>query len=188
MAEKRDLEGRSILAVVAPKDFRDEELFEPRAALEARGARVVVASTAKGTATGMLGGHVTSTVTIDECRPGDWDAVWVVGGMGSPAHLWDHAGLHALLREVYAQGRPVAAICLSGAVLAKAGLLEGRRATVYRTDRSLAALKAGGAIYVPEAVVKDGPIVTADGPHAAKEFARALGDAVAKASRASPAR
>src|SRR5438105_5414610 len=136
-SETKDLEGRTILAVVAPKEFRDEELFEPRAALEARGARIVVASTGRERAAGMLGGHVDPALAIDEARARDYDAVVVVGGMGSPAHLWTHAGLLALVREAYAQGKVVAAICLSGAVLAGAGVLEGRRATVFRTDRSL---------------------------------------------------
>jgi protease I len=97
-----------------------------------------------------------------------------VGGVGAPEYLWSHAGLHALLRDAYAHRRPIGAICLSGAVLANAGLLEGRRATVYRTDRSLAAFRAGGATYVNEPVVTDGPIVTAHGPAAARAFAAAL--------------
>jgi protease I len=182
MAEKRDLEGRSVLAVIAPRNFRDEELFEPRAALEARGARVTVASTARGQATGMLGGHADARLTIDEAHAADYDAILVVGGMGSPQHLWDSAPLHGLLRDAYAQGKTVASICLSGAVLANAGLLEGKRATVYRTDKSLAALKAGGATFVAEPVVRDGQIVTADGPHAAKAFAAAIAERMAKAT------
>jgi protease I len=180
MAESRDLEGRRVLAVIAPRDFRDEELFEPRAALEARGAAVAIASTAKGAATGMLGGHAEAGLAIADCAASDFDAVFVVGGMGSPRHLWDDRALHALLRDFYAQGKPVAAICLSGAVLANAGLLEGKRATVFCTDRSLAALRAGGATYVSEPIVQDGQILTAGGPHAAKLFARALGDRIAK--------
>jgi protease I len=175
----RDLEGRRVLAVIAPEKFRDEELLDPRAVLEARGAAVVVASTKAGTARGMLGAKVTPETTIEQCRAADFDAVLVVGGMGSPAHLWEHAGLHALLRETVAAGRVASSICLSGAVLAKAGILRGRRATVYETDGSLEALKAGGAVYTASAVEVDGRIVTANGPHAAKDFGRAVGDAVA---------
>ncbi len=180
--EERDLEGVRVLAVVAPRDFRDEELFEPRAALVARGASVAVASTARGRATGMLGGSADAALAIDECRASDFDAVWVAGGLGAPEHLWEHAGLLALLREMYAQGKPVAAICLSGAVLARAGLLEGRRAAVFRTDRSLAELRAGGAISASEPVVEDGRIVTAEGPLAARAFARAFGDRIVRRS------
>ena len=184
MKVERDLDGRTVLAVIAPREFRDEELFEPRAALEARGARVVVASTARGRAAGMLGGHVEPALAVDECRAADYDAIFVVGGMGSPQHLWAHAPLHALLREAYAQGKTIGAICLSGAVLANAGLLEGRRATVFRTDKSLAALRAGGATFVGEPVVRDGQVITAEGPAAAKPFAAAIGERLARAATA----
>jgi protease I len=184
MEEKRDLAGRAVLAVVSPKEFRDEELFEPRAALEARGARVVVASAGRARASGMLGGHVDPALALEDCRAADWDAILIVGGIGAPHALWGSAPLHALVREMYAQGKIVAAICLSGAVLANAGVLEGKRATVFRTDRSLAALRAGGAIYVAEPVVRDGQVITAEGPAAAKRFAAAIGERLRAAAPA----
>ena len=48
------LEGKKILMVIAQQDFRDEELFKPKAVFEGAGASVFVAAPRKETATGML--------------------------------------------------------------------------------------------------------------------------------------
>ena len=179
MAQKKDLAGKSVLAVIAPRQFRDEELFEPKSILEGRGAAVTVASTSTETAKGMLGGYAQPAKVIADCKVDDYDAVIVVGGMGSPQHLWQNTALHQLLREAYAKGKVVAGICLSGAVLANAGILEGKRATVYRTDQSLAALKAGGATYTGTPLEIDGKVITAEGPTVASRFGEAIAKALA---------
>ena len=59
-------------------------------------------------------------------------------------------------------------------VLAKAGVLTGKKATVFKTKESLAALQQGGAEYVEQAVVTDFNLVTANGPEAAEELGNTL--------------
>lgn len=165
---------RQICIVIAPERFRDEEYAEPRRILESAGYTVTVASTRAGTATGMLGASVDVTTTVAEVRADAVDALVIAGGAGSPHHLWESEPLRALTKAVYAAGKPVAAICLSPAVLARAGVLAGKRATTYPTDRAIAELKRGAANYIREAVVQDGTIVTADGPEAATGFGNAI--------------
>lgn len=160
--------------MIAPERFRDEELLEPKRALEARGVAVTVASTRSGTAAGMLGAEVAIDCTVRQADPAQYDGIAIAGGAGAPAHLWDDAPLLDLVRAFHAAGKPVAAICLSGAVLARAGVLRGRRATVYPAPRAVLELKRAGATYVGEPVVVDGPIVTASGPEAATRFGAAL--------------
>jgi protease I len=168
------LAAKKVLLVVAPDQFRDEELIEPRKALEAQGASVAVASTQAGPAVGMMGARVNADLAVSDARAADFDAVVVVGGMGSPAHLWEHAPLHSLLREVATAGGVIGAICLSGAVLAKAGLLRGKHATCWSSPEAVAAMNEGGALYEKARVVVDGRIVTADGPPSSREFGEAL--------------
>ena len=163
-----------VVVVIAPERFRDEELLEPKRVLEQLGATVTVASTRGGLATGMLGAELRVDCTVQRADAASCDGVAVVGGAGAPAHLWDSEPLRALVRVVYAAGRPVGAICLSPPVLARAGLLAGRRATTFPTDRAIAELKRGGATYVEEPVVLDGTIVTASGPAAAAAFGATL--------------
>lgn len=166
--------ARSVVIVVAPERFRDEELAEPKRALEAAGHRVTVASTRPGRATGMLGAEVAIDTTVARLRESAVDLLVIAGGSGSPAHLWDSEPLRLLLMNVHQAGKGVAAICLSPPVLARAGLLSGVRATTWPDTRAILELKRGGAVYVPEPVVRDGNVVTADGPNAAPAFGAAL--------------
>ncbi len=159
----RSLEGRHVLMVIAPTDFRDEELLEPKAFFEAEGAVVEIVSTTAGLARGMQGADVKPDLTVEAADPDRYAAI--VGGARAPTYLWENGTLHALLRVTHADGIPVAAICLSGAVAARAGLLRGLRATVYGLPRAKHELLRGGALYVEEDVVVAGGVVTAAGEH-----------------------
>jgi protease I len=160
--------------VIAPERFRDEELLEPKRVLERHGVAVTVASTLSGTAVGMFGAEVAIDCSVREAQAADYDALAIAGGAGSPAHLWDSEPLLVLVQAFRREGKPVAAICLSGVVLARAGVIRGRRATVYPTPRAILELKKAGATYVGEPVVVDGPVITASGPEAAAAFGLAL--------------
>jgi protease I len=163
-----------VLYVIAPERFRDEELLEPKRILEQHGATVTVASTRGGTATGMLGAKVAVDCTVQQADAGSYDALVVAGGAGAPSHLWDSEPLRVIVKLLHAAGKPVGAICLSPPVLARAGILAGKRATTFPADRALVELKRGGATYVEEPVVLDGTIVTASGPEAAAAFGQTL--------------
>lgn len=178
MAEKR-LKGKRVLAVIAPTGFRDEELQQPKLILEAEGAEVKVASTVEGTCSGMLGAKVKAELTLSQAQASEFDAVIVVGGAGSPEHLWDNAELHGILKQAADANKVIGGICLSGAVLARAGVLDGKQATVYQTPQTLEELKKAGARYVAKDVVTDGNLVTAEGPASAKEFGRKLAERLA---------
>jgi protease I len=173
MQSKR-LAGKRVVMVIAPDQFRDEELLVPRRMLEEAGATVKVASRSKMECKGMLGAQVKPDFLVSEVKMKEFDAIVVVGGMGSPEYLWGDIMLHALLAEANAANKTTASICLSGAVLARAGVLKGRRATVYKTPESMKELEKGGAIYSGEPVTVDGNVVTGENPDAAKKFGEAL--------------
>ena len=73
---------------------------------------------------------------------------------------------------------PAPLFCGAPAILAKAGILKGRNATVYPTGVDY--LKECSVSYTGKPVEIDGRIITASGPDAAGEFGRelvrALGD------------
>jgi len=179
MTSKR-LDGLKIVLVIAPDQYRDEELTIPQKAFLDEGAQVSVASTSLGEAKGMLGGTTQVDVLISNVLADDVDCAIVVGGMGSPEFLWENQSLHALLKNLNSQGKAIGAICLSSAVLARAGVLSGKKATVYSTPDSLKALQDGKATYVDSSVIQDGRIITADGPPAAQEFAETIIKELAK--------
>jgi protease I len=179
MADKK-LANLNVLMIIAPKDFRDEELLEPKKLLEDSGANVTIASTELTEAQGMLGAKVKPDILIDNVNASSFAAAIVVGGMGSPEYLWNNKKIHSILQELYKANKVVAGICLSGAVLAKAQVLKGKKATVWATDESLQALSEGQATYLKEHVVEDGNIITADGPEAAEKFGTTLINAICK--------
>jgi len=160
--------------IIAPRDFRDEEFREPKAILEENAVKVTVASTVAGVAKGMFGMQVTPHTTVNNVTPEDFDAVIVVGGSGSQTYLWDNFQVHKIVQAMHQKGGIVAAICISPVVLAKAGLLRCRKATVFPSADAVKELKRAGAIVSSDPVVVDGKIITGKGPEAAREFGRKI--------------
>ena len=167
---------KKVLMVIAPENFRDEEYAEPRRILEAKGCAITVASTHTREAKGMLGMKVTPDATLDAIAPSDYDLVVFVGGYGAE-HYYNHKRAHEIAIATAKANRPLAAICVAPTILANAGLLKGKKATVWESQSK--ALAAGGASYTARHVERDGQINTADGPTSAVQFgeelARALG-------------
>ncbi|WP_292517035.1 DJ-1/PfpI/YhbO family deglycase/protease [Methanoculleus sp.] len=160
-----------LLLAIAPEQYRDEELEVPKRAFEEAGIGVDIASTAAGTCTGMLGATAEAAVGFDGVNPDDYAGIVVVGGAGSKDHLWRNERLIALVRSFFEQGKVVAAICLAPVVLAQAGILSGRQATVYPSPEAVEEMKKAGANLLEIPVVADMQIVTANGPTAAAQFA-----------------
>lgn len=162
---------RSVLMIVAPENFRDEELFVTKRVLESRGARVFVTSLGTEEATGMLGGRVRIDISYQVASHKRFSAVLLVGGSGATV-FWSNKRIHYFLRKAYRSGSIIGAICISPITLCRAGLLNGRRATVWSSMRGM--LEKCGARYTGKNVEVDGRIVTANGPWAAKAFAHAV--------------
>lgn len=168
----KTLAGKKIAMVIAFRDFRDIEYFIPRDTLIGAGAQVVNISSQKGIAIGADGGEVQVSLTPEEFKVGDFDATVFIGGSGMAKNL-DSEGFQKMAQETAKAGKVLGAICIAPALLAKAGVLEGKKATVWSSPLDKSAvkiLKEEGATYVIEDVVVDGKLVTASGPSAAKEF------------------
>ncbi len=66
----------------------------------------------------------------------------------------------------------VAAICSSPVILAKAGILQNKKATCFSEDKM--ELINAGIDYQDRNIVIDGNVVTADNVHSALQFAEAV--------------
>ncbi|RLE10340.1 DJ-1 family protein [Candidatus Aerophobetes bacterium] len=159
---------------MAEKNFRDEELFEPKKILEAEGVKVIVASTSFNIARGMLGGKVKPDMLLSEIKVDDYDAIIFVGGSGA-SQYWNDSLAHNIAKEAVEKNKVLGAICIAPVTLANAGVLRGKKATVWPSERGK--IEARGAIYTGESVQIEGKIITAEGPQAARKF----GEAIAKA-------
>ena len=98
------------------------------------------------------------------------DMLLLPGGMPGSTNLRDHQGVIAALQRQAQAGKRVGAICAAPLVLAHAGLLHGRRATIYPGM----AAHLGDAIYEEKLVVEDGLITTAEGPAAVLPYSYRL--------------
>ena len=133
-----------------------------------------IASTRAGTCTGMLGGKTVAGISFEEIDPKNYNGLIIVGGSGSQTHLWEDDMLVRLAIYFHETGKVVGAICLAPVVLAKAGILRQKKATVYDSPLAVMEMKKGKAMLVSQPVVTDSRIVTANGPPAAKDFAAAV--------------
>lgn len=158
---------KPILMVVAPKDFRDEELFETKEELIEAGISIVTASISKGICTGTKEGKTIAEVEIKGLDTSDYQAVVFVGGPGSRIFFEDPEA-HRIAKEMAADEKLVAAICIAPVILAKAGLLKDKDATSYGTE--METLKKSGAHYTGLALTQDENIITANGPQSARAF------------------
>lgn len=102
----------------------------------------------------------------------DFDAIVLPGGLPGADNLADSPLVVASLKRFSAEGKYVCAICAAPRVLAKAGLLRGKRVTAYP------GFVDGGQFpdvqYSGGAVEVDGKIVTSRGPGTAMDFALTL--------------
>lgn len=171
---------KKALMIIAPRNFRDEEFREPKAILEREGIKVVVASTMAGTAKGMFGMQAIPETTVDKVNPAEFDAVVVVGGGGSRTYLWNNMQVQKIVQALQRQGGIVAAICISPVVLARAGLLKGRKVTAFPSADAVNELKKAGAIVSDAPVMVDGKIITGKGPEAASEFGQKIAESLSK--------
>lgn len=167
---------KRIVMVIAFQGFRDEEYFVPKEILERAGVEVKTASIKLGIAMGDEGGEASIDFLISAIRPEEFDAVIFVGGPGCLQYL-DNDDAYHLARETVSQNKILAAICISPVILAKAGVLKEKKATVWNSplDKTpLKILEENGAEYIDKDVVRDGKIITANGPSAAEEFAQKI--------------
>ncbi len=164
-----------VLLVIAPRDFQPIEFFACKNILEKEGFKTKVASTTKGPTIGMdKKTKIVPDIVIDNAKEKDYLAIVIIGGTGSRQYLWENKKLHALVKAFYDKKKVVGAICISPAVLALAGLLKGREATVYPDPVSVGVLKQNGAKYMDAPVVVSGKIITGRDPKAAEEFAKTI--------------
>ncbi len=115
---------------------------------------------------------------LADCADESFDAVFLPGGGPGSEKLRNSETVLALLRRIDAAGGVVSAICAAPAALAKAGLLTGKRFTMYPGFESmLDGLSPSGA-----AAETDGRIVTGRGPGAVFTFAAHLALALGKST------
>jgi len=127
------------------------------------------AETVGVTGTEITGGHgitLRTDKTLAEISADELEMIVLPGGYPGVDCLLKSEETIALLKDLNAKGKWLAAICAAPHVLEKAGVLESRRYTAYSDAPS------------EDIVVQDGNILTGRGPATVYAFAYALVDAL----------
>jgi len=160
-----------ILMIIAKENFRDEEFQMPYDLFRQNGFEVHIASTSTGDCIGMFNTIVKSNYTIHDVDITPYNAIVLVGGGGAKT-LVSNPELETLLNLAQSKDKIIAAICYAPVILAKAGLLKEKNATVWNENTlQRPILESCGANFIEKDVVTDEKIITANGPKAAHKFA-----------------
>ena len=149
--------------------FEDVEALIPIDVLRRGNVEVITVST---TDTDIVesahGVGIRADVMFDDCDFADADLLMLPGGMPGASNLFVHEGVCKALLSQQEQGKKIAAICASPAVvLAQLGILDGKKATCYPGFEQMLTT----ADYTGELVTVDGNITTGEGPAAAFPYA-----------------
>jgi len=165
---------KKVAMIIAFEGFRDEEYQYPKEVLEKAGLQVITASQKTGTAKGKLGMPANVDLALDQLKVDELEAVIFIGGPGSFIY-YDDPVAHKIAQDAKAKNKVLAAICAAPGILSNAGVLKGKKATMFTDDGTL---EKGGATYTGKGVEIDGNIITATGPSTAKAFGEAILKAV----------
>lgn len=114
--------------------------------------------------------------SLDLALQTDYDILILPGGLPGADHLNDDPRIIKLIQEMSDKGKYIAAICAAPRALARAGILQNKRATSY--PGTLDQIEIPGMTYTGEAVTIDDKIITGRGPGAAMDFALTLIEAL----------
>ena len=114
--------------------------------------------------------------TLEKIDYRDFDGLVLPGGAPGFVNLGNDERILKMAREMDEKGKVVAAICAAPSVLIKAGVLQGRKATVSPSGKAQVQACAN---FSEERVVVDGNLVTSRSPGTALEFALKLVEVLA---------
>jgi len=135
--------------------------------LRRAGIDVTVAGLKGNVINGAHGVGVTPDTSMDKVSSRDFDAITLPGGSPGFINLGESKKVLQIVREMSDEGKYVTAICGAPSVLAKAGVIRGKRVTIFPGMEAT----LSGAQYSSDRVVVDGKVVTSQGPGTAMEFA-----------------
>jgi len=161
----------SILIFLPKKDFNEEEFTIIRKRLLKAGKNIFITSDDHLVCSGSKGMKIKSDTNFYNVNVNNFEAFILIGGIGSKSY-WKNESLHKIIRKFFDAKKVVAAICSSPITLAKAGILQNKKATCYAEDKM--ELINSGIDYQDRNIVVDGKIVTADNSHSALQFAEAV--------------
>jgi protease I len=154
------------IAILATDGFEEAELFEPKKALEAAGAKVDIVSLKSGQIKAWKdddwGKSISVDCTLSHLSSSEYDALMLPGGVINADKLRIKKEAVEFVREFIEAGKPIAAICHAAWILIESGDMGNRTMTSWpslKTD-----LQNAGAKWVDDEVVVDHGWITSRKP------------------------
>ena len=180
-----ELNGKKV-AILVENGFEEEELTQPREALDEAGAETKIISPAgrevKGWRHTEWGETFSVDISLDRANPDDFDALLLPGGVMNPDKLRINPKAVEFVKHFIDSGKPVAAICHGPWTLIEAGGVKGRTLTSWpslQTD-----IRNAGGNWVDEEVVVDNGLVTSRKPDDIPAFNRKMIEEIAEGRHA----
>lgn len=166
-----ELTGKRV-AVLAEDHYENLELWYPVLRLREAGAEVTVVGPKAGESYKSKEGYpAKADLSMEDAKASDFDAVIVPGGF-APDRMRRHQAMLRLVREVFQQGKVVAAICHAGWVPVSAGIVKGKTMTCVSAIKD--DVINAGAHYVDKEVVVDGNLISSRTPPDLPAFCREI--------------
>lgn len=113
---------------------------------------------------------------VNEVDLNAFDALAIPGGMNRKVDFYEEAlgdTFAEVIQHFDARQQPIASVCVASLSLGAAGILAGRKATIYHQSggKRKDELEKYGAVFVDTPVVKDGNLTSSTGPGTAIEVA-----------------
>ncbi len=159
------------IAILCGPDYEDLEVWYPKLRLEEAGYDAPLVGMGDAMYSGKWGYPATMDRDVKDVDPASLSGVLAPGGW-APDKLRRDPAVMALVREVHAANRLVATICHGPWILISAGIVRGR--TLTSTVGIRDDVVNAGAIWVDQAAVIDGNIVSARVPKDLPAFGRAM--------------
>lgn len=161
----KDLSNLKVAILVAD-GFEQQEMTDPRKALDDAGATTQIVSPNQGEVQGWKHFDHADKFPVDvplaEANADDFDALLLPGGVANPDQLRMKPEAVQFVKKFFDAGKPVAVICHGPWTLIDAGVVKGRTITSWpsvKTD-----LINAGANWVDEEVVVDNGLVSSRKP------------------------
>lgn len=165
-----------ILIAIPPEKFRDDELFIPVKVFQDAGVSYDIVSIYAGIVMGMYGKKAKVNRTFEDVLlkgSDEYSGLIIIGGPGTQTHLWNNRDLHELLKIFNTKNKVIGGIDNAPLVIAKAGLLKKREATII-PGQTVREMMVEDAIVVNKSIVYNNKIVTANGPEVAEQFGKII--------------
>lgn len=166
-----NLTGKRV-AVLVEQKYEELEVWYPVLRLREAGAEVVLVGPEAGKVyPSKLGYPAKSDAAAADVNATQFHAVVIPGGF-APDYIRRSEAMLKLVKDAFAQGKPVAAICHGPWVLCSTPALKGRTATGFHSIKD--DMVNAGATFVDREVVVDGNVITSRTPNDLPAFMKAV--------------